>query len=213
MARRSASKEMNKWYDLIARVYDQFSTRTYKQSRQSLVEKLELKSGDNVLHIGCGTGLSFSLIKDKIGAKGILIGLDISQNMLAQAEKKISKHGWQNIHLIHADAQTLSAELIREHFGEDIIIDHAVGELAFSVMDDWRLIMQNSLGLIKHGGKLGVLDGYRPKKDWINSVLNTLPQSDISRPISDYLCELTQDCSVEYFGRTKIVFIATGTKP
>ena len=78
MARRSASKEMNKWYDLIARVYDQFSTRTYKQSRQSLVEKLELKSGDNVLHIGCGTGLSFSLIKDKIGAKGILIGLDLS---------------------------------------------------------------------------------------------------------------------------------------
>lgn len=72
--------------------------------------------------------------------------------------------------------------------------------------------MENSLNLIKDGGKLGVLDGYRPKKDWINSALNALPQSDISRPISDYLGKLTQDCSVENFGQTKILFIAVGTK-
>lgn len=203
---------MSKWYDLIAGVYDQFSKRTYKEPRKALVDKLGFVSGDTVLHIGCGTGLSFSLIKNKIGPKGTLIGLDASRNMLAQAEKKVVKNGWQNVHLIHADARTLSAELIEEHIGQEISIDHAVGELAFSVMPNWQSVMENSLNLIKDGGKFGVLDGYRPKKDWINSALNALPQSDISRPISDYLAKLTQDCSVENFGQTKILFIAVGTK-
>lgn len=61
---------MSKWYDLIACVYDQFSKRTYKKPRKALVGKLGLVSGDTVLHIGCGTGLSFHLIKDKIGPTG-----------------------------------------------------------------------------------------------------------------------------------------------
>ncbi|MDB2438939.1 methyltransferase domain-containing protein [Hellea sp.] len=203
---------MTQWYDVIAGVYDHFSQRHYKQPRKVLVDRLDLKSGDNVLHIGCGTGLSFSLIIDKIGPDGTLIGLDVSQKMLAQAEKKISKHGWQNVHLLHADARELSAELLKDHLGQDMTIDHAVGELSFSVMPDWRLVMENALGLIKDGGKFGVLDGYRAKKDWINSALNFLPQSNISRPISDYLCELTQECRVQTFGRYKIIFVAIGTK-
>ena len=203
---------MSKWYDLIAGVYDPFSKRTYKKPRKALVNKLGLASGDTVLHIGCGTGLSFHLIKDKIGPTGTLIGLDISRNMLAQAEKKVVKNEWMNVHLINANARNLSAELIAEHVGQQISIDHAIGELAFSVMPDWQSVMENSLNLIKDGGKFGVLDGYRPRKDWINSALNALPQSDISRPISDYLGKLTQDCSVENFGQTKILFTAVGTK-
>ena len=203
---------MRKWYDLIAGVYDQFSKHTYMKPRKALVHKLGLESGDTVLHIGCGTGLSFHLIKDKIGPSGTLIGLDVSRNMLAQAEKKVLKNVWQNVHLIHADARNLSAELIAEHIGQEISIDHAIGELAFSVMPDWQSVMEKSADLIKDGGKFGLLDGYRPKKDWINTALNALPQSDISRPISDYLTKLTQGCSVENFGQTKILFIAVGTK-
>lgn len=58
--------------------------------------------------------------------------------MLAKAEKKIVKNGWQNVHLIHADARNLSAELIAEHVDQDTSIDHAIGELAFSAMPDWQ---------------------------------------------------------------------------
>lgn len=203
---------MSKWYDLIAGVYDQFSKRTYKQTRKVLIDRLDLQSGDNVLHIGCGTGLSFSLIKDKIGPEGQIIGLDISRKMLAQAEKKIWKQRWTNIHLINDDARNLSVELIKNHLGETIVIDHAIGELAFSVIPDWRSVMKSALELIKENGKFGILDGYRSKKDWANAALNALPQSDISRPIPNYLNEITTDCTVEFFGRTKIIFIAIGSK-
>lgn len=204
---------MTLWYDLIAGIYDQFSKRSYKKPRKALIEKLELKRGETILHIGCGTGLIFKFIKDKIGDEGQLIGLDVSRNMLAQAQKKISKNNWQNIHLVHADARDLSAELLKKHISEDIIIDHVIGELSFSVMPAWESVMEKALSLLKHGGKFGVLDGHRPHKDWLNSILNLLPQSDISRPISEYLGKLTQNVYLETFGISKIVFIAVGTKP
>lgn len=203
---------MTQWYDLIAGIYDQFSKRSYKKPRKILVQKLDIKHGETILHIGCGTGLSFQFIKDKIGDEGLLIGIDVSQNMLAQAQKKVRKNNWQNVHLIHADACDLSPELLKEHISEDVIIDHVIGELSFSVMPAWQSVMEKAVNLLKHGGKLGVLDGHRPRKDWLNTALNLLPQSDISRPISEHLSKLTQDVYLETFGFTKIVFIAIGTK-
>ena len=203
---------MSKWYDLIAGIYDQFSKRTYYTPRKVLVEKLDLQRGDSVLLVGCGTGLIFHFIENKIGETGILVGLDFSKNMLAQAEKKVRDHNWKNVHLIHADARDISPDLIAQHLGKRITFDHAIGELSFSVMPDWKSIMRKSINLIKSDGKFGVLDGHRPKKDWLNVILNVFPQSDISRPISNYLSALTKNYTIETFGRTKIVFVGVGQK-
>lgn len=203
---------MSKWYDLIAGIYDQFSKRTYYTPRKVLVEKLDLQRGDSVLLVGCGTGLIFHFIENKIGETGILVGLDFSKNMLAQAEKKVRDHNWKNVHLIHADARDISPDLIERHFGKRITFDHAIGELSFSVMPEWKSIMRKSLNLITADGNFGVLDGHRPKKDWLNVILDLFPQSDISRPISNYLSTLTRNYTVETFGRTKIVFVGVGQK-
>ncbi len=200
------------WYDLIAGVYDQFSKGSYRKARKALVEKLDLKGNETILHIGCGTGLSFALLKDKLDDDGTLIGIDVSSKMLAQAQKKIRKNNWQNIHLIHLDARQMTLDVLRAHVGRDIIIDHAIGELSFTVMPDWRNVMKNAVSLINPSGKLAVLDGYRPKKDLLNASLNLLPRSDISRPIAEQLRKLTENVYLETFGVSKIIFIAIGTK-
>jgi len=171
-----------------------------------------MQSGDSVFMVGCGTGLLFHLIQDRIGERGMLVGLDASKNMLSQADKKVQQNEWKNVHLIHAEARDISSQLIKDYIGKDVAFDHVIGELSFSVMPEWQSIMRLSLDLLKDRGKFGVLDGYRPKKDWLNLILNVLPQSDISRPISSYLNELTQNYSEETFGLTKIVFIGVGHK-
>lgn len=201
-----------RWYDLIAGVYDNFSRYSYREPRKALIDKLQLQPGDSVFLIGCGTGLIFKLVKDKIGDKGVLVGLDASKNMLAQANKKARNAGYENVHLIHADARMVSPDLIKQYVGRPIIFDHVIGELSFSVMPDWQRIMELSLSLLKAGGNFGVLDGYRAKKDWINAVLNLLPRSDISRPLSDSLAALTKNYTSKRFGRTKILFIGVGQK-
>ena len=50
--------------------------------RKKAVEHLNLNKGDLVVDLGCGTGLCFPLLMEKIGPNGKLIGVDISTEML-----------------------------------------------------------------------------------------------------------------------------------
>lgn len=206
------TSSLSRWYDLIAKLYDYGSVWSYKKPRETLVQKMNFKSGDRVLLVGCGTGLIFSYLQNKLNGSGQIIGIDASKGMLRQAKKKIDKYGWTNIHLVHADARKLSLEFIHEQFGDERLFDLVIGELSFSVMPDWQLIMQNSINLLKAGGSFGVLDGHRKKQDAMNTMLNFLPRSDISRPISEYAESLTENYSTEFFGVGQIIFVGVGQK-
>lgn len=85
------------WYDKIAKLYDFFTIWIYKKVKIELIENLDLKSGDRVLVIACGTGQSFKLIEEKIGNSGEIIALDYSIGILQIAQKRISKNNWKNI--------------------------------------------------------------------------------------------------------------------
>jgi len=200
------------WYDLIARVYDYGASNSYKKPRAALVQKMNLKCGDRVLLVGCGTGLIFPYIQEKLKGSGQIIGIDASENMLRQAQEKINTHGWTNIRLIHADARSLSPDFMRDQLHDDRLFEHVIGELSFSVMLEWRSIMHKALSLLKTDGNFGILDGHRAKRDIINTILNVLPRSDISRPISTYAQSLTENYESETFGVGKIIFVGVGQK-
>ncbi len=200
------------WYDTISSFYDFFTERIYRKQRAELIEKLELKTGDTVLLIACGTGISFEPIIEKVGKEGKIIGIDNSLKMLEVAQKKIATRGWSNIQLINTNAELISQELIENEIGEKIEFDTVIGELAFSVIPKWKTTIRKSMKLLKDGGKIGVLDGYRKQNDWINQILNFLPQSDISRDISGFLSETNDNYWCKRLGRTRILFIGIGDK-
>lgn len=75
-------------YDLMNSLY--FFGRD-KHFRSILIKKSNLKQGDIVLDLCCGTGLGFPLLLEKIGKHGMLLGIDISPDMLQQSKKKIFK--------------------------------------------------------------------------------------------------------------------------
>jgi SAM-dependent methyltransferase len=87
-----------------ARSYDRF-TRGSNGLRWIAVSRLLLRAGDVVLDVGCGTGINFSFIEKRIGPEGRVIGIELSPEMLAEAEKKIAAHGWTNVTLIQAAAE------------------------------------------------------------------------------------------------------------
>ena len=68
------------------------------------IRGLGLRPGDSVVDIACGTGLNFTLIEQKIGPDGRIVGVDLTDAMLAQAQDRIEKNGWSNISLVQADA-------------------------------------------------------------------------------------------------------------
>ncbi len=60
------------------------------ESRQTLVDRLDLEAGDQVLEVCIGTGANLPFIAQRIGPTGKIYGIDISEGMLAQAQKKLA---------------------------------------------------------------------------------------------------------------------------
>jgi ubiquinone/menaquinone biosynthesis C-methylase UbiE len=73
--------------------------------RRRAVELLELEPGQVVVDVGCGTGLSFGLVEERIGADGRLIGVEQSPEMLATARRRVVDNGWANVGLIESAAE------------------------------------------------------------------------------------------------------------
>jgi ubiquinone/menaquinone biosynthesis C-methylase UbiE len=88
-----------------ARTYDREVARTSRSMREQAVERLQLRPGDVVFDVGCGTGLSFGLLAERIGRDGRLIGIDVSPDMLAVARERVGHKGWRNVTLVEGTAE------------------------------------------------------------------------------------------------------------
>jgi protein-L-isoaspartate O-methyltransferase len=67
-------------------------TRVFHQWRRKLVELLPLRSGEVVLDVGCGAGLCFSLVQQRIGPDGRIIAIEPSPSMLTLARQRVARH-------------------------------------------------------------------------------------------------------------------------
>src|SRR5947209_13336070 len=81
-----------KHYDITSRFYP---APGYPQRAQRLraVEALGLRPGDSVIDIACGTGLNFPLIDELIGPDGRIVGVDLTDAMIAHAQDRIETNG------------------------------------------------------------------------------------------------------------------------
>ena len=83
------------------------------------------------------------------------------------------------------DAKELSKEYFNKK-GIDSQFDVVLGELAFSVIHEWKQIMKNSVTLLKRGGRIGLLDWYRPKNDVVTKMINYFADAEITRDTESY---------------------------
>ncbi len=199
------------WYDKIAKVYDFSSYWFYKKTRKTLINGLDLKKGDRILIIACGTGQNFSLIENKIGKEGEIIAVDISEGMLNEAKKRIIKNKWQNIKLIHKDVREINADFFEKE-NIDINFDIIIGVLAFSVIPDWKKVINTSKSLLKKQGKIGLLDWYRAQNDLITKTVDYFAESEIRRKTLNYTATLFENFEVKgkYFFDN--IYVAIGKK-
>lgn len=113
----------------------------FEPFRAEAIARLALRGGDTVLDVGCGTGLSFAPLEQRIGPQGHIIGFDSSPDMLARAGSRVSEHHWGNVQLLRACAAEAplqgQADAALFHFTHDVLQDEAA--------------LDNVCGHLKHG--------------------------------------------------------------
>src|SRR5882757_739214 len=122
-------------------------------ARRKAVSALGLSSGETVLEIGCGTGRNLHHLVAAVGENGIVIGLDASPGMLAEAHELVERHGWSNVRLLEGDAARLSIE------NE---VDAVLFSLSYSVLPDRRPALEAAWRHLRAGGRLVVMDAGLP---------------------------------------------------
>ena len=85
-AARTSYNRMSRWYDVIA-------GSTEKKYRDWGLEKLAARPGETILEIGFGTGHCLVTLAKAVGPAGRVIGLDISDGMLALARGRLQGEG------------------------------------------------------------------------------------------------------------------------
>jgi len=67
----------------------------------------KLKAGARVLDLGCGAGLDSLLAAERVGARGIVVGIDFGIEMVTQARAAARAAGASNVIFCQADAERL----------------------------------------------------------------------------------------------------------
>lgn len=196
-----------KYYDLALRLYRLIGIR--KAYHVKAVRLLQLKRGDRVVELGCGTGINFPFIIEQIGLEGRLIGVDISSKMLEFAKQRVERSGWTNVELVEAD---IAAYSVPE--GVNGILSTGV----FGYINDYDRVIKAASQALAPGGRLVIMDGKRP--DHLPSwVFNFIVWA--SRPFgvtNAYFDKRTSESVQRYLSETAIehayggmIFIASGT--
>lgn len=89
-------------YDSTAHIYDMRYSEEQTAKFKAALEVLSIAKGSLILDVGCGTGLLFGHVKNKAE---MIVGLDVSRNVLLQASDHVKRS--LNVCLILADADNM----------------------------------------------------------------------------------------------------------
>lgn len=132
--------------------------------REIAVQLMNLKKGNTVIDLCCGTGLNFPHLYKAVGDEGKIIGIDLSAHMLNEGQKQVNKQGWKNVTLINADAA---------QFNFPKGINGIISSYAISLIPEYDAIIQAGSKSLTTGGRFIILDFKKPDKwpDWFSKLM------------------------------------------
>jgi demethylmenaquinone methyltransferase/2-methoxy-6-polyprenyl-1,4-benzoquinol methylase len=132
--------------------------------RARAVRRLELKPGDRVLEVGCGTGRNLPFLVNAVGTSGRIYAADLSPEMLKRARSRCEKNGWKNVELVLEDAS---------HYSPPEKMDAVIFSLSYCVLPRRLDVLRRAWDSLRPGGKIVLMDA-KPVTGWLRQILTPL---------------------------------------
>jgi arsenite methyltransferase len=109
-----------------------------------------IKEGNTVLDLGSGAGFDCFLASKKVGKTGKVIGLDMTEEMIAKARILSKEHGYTNVEFKLGDIEKMPIE--------DGSIDVIISNCVINLAPNKSKVFQEAYRVLKSGGKMYVSD-------------------------------------------------------
>jgi phosphatidylethanolamine/phosphatidyl-N-methylethanolamine N-methyltransferase len=142
------AKHIEAVYDSYAWIYDLLFGKVFESGRERAPVLLKLYPRAKLLEVGVGTGLSLPFCARNVEFTGI----DLSQNMLNRARKRVEDLGLKRVHLLKMDATTLDFP--------DNTFDRVLAAYFISTVPNPVAVIQEMKRVCRPGGYLVFLNHF-----------------------------------------------------
>lgn len=142
------NKTVERIYRNYSGIYDIVWGKLFESSRAEGIQHLDIRPGQRILEVGVGSGLTLPFYPDSCR----VVGIDISDRMLAKASKRVDRKNYHHVALKQMDASRMDFE--------DDTFDAVFAAYVITVVPDPKGVISEIKRVCKKNGKIVFLNHF-----------------------------------------------------
>jgi ubiquinone/menaquinone biosynthesis C-methylase UbiE len=166
-----------------------------RRLRRCIVDLVQIKPGESILDVGCGTGDVALALERRLNGNGRIVGIDASPEMIERAQHKARRLKSPVDFRVSAAESLPFASGSFDHVVSSLVLHHLPGDLK-------RRVFLSIADVLKPGGQLTIVDFINPTGQILRHT--STPTDDVS------ILDLLRDAGFEEIRNGPLNFRSLG---